>query len=61
MFPHTGGNQMTNPTEKEPEQSNIMQLFQVINNPRHDDDHVNVVDLAHARLESTEHDDDLDK
>jgi hypothetical protein len=52
---------MTNPTEKEPEQSNIMQLFQVINNPRHDGDHVNVVDLTDARLESTEQDHDLDK
>jgi hypothetical protein len=45
---------MTNPSENEPEQSNIMQLFQLINNPRHDDDHVTVLDLPDGHFESTD-------
>jgi hypothetical protein len=52
---------MSNPSENEPEQTNIMQLLQVINNPRHDDDHLTVLDVADARFESTESSDDLEK
>jgi hypothetical protein len=52
---------MTNSSENEPEQSNIMQLFQLINNPRHDDDHVTVLDPADGHLESTDPNDNLNK
>jgi hypothetical protein len=47
--------------DTEPEQSNIMQLFQLINNPRHDDDHVTVLDLADGRFESTDPNDNANK
>jgi hypothetical protein len=49
---------MTKPSENEPEQSDIMQLFQVINNPAHDNDHVTILDLAEGRFKSTEPKDD---
>jgi hypothetical protein len=52
---------MTHPSENEPEQSNIMQLFQLMNNPGHDDDHVTVLDLADGRLESTKPNEKSDK